>query len=96
MPPPRDQAAQTDGMRPWRHALATSVSSRGIAIYLTESSPCLSSDERRQFRARRLRSVATQPIVSAAVADTTRWRGGAHRVERNMNVSTAGRYFMKW
>ena len=26
MPPHGDQAAQTDGMRPWRHGLATSAS----------------------------------------------------------------------
>ena len=72
MPPHGDQAAQTDGMRPWRHALATSVSSRGIAIYLAKSSPCLSSDRAAAVPRSELRSVATQPMVSAAVADTTR------------------------
>ena len=40
--------------------------------------------------------VATQPIVSAAAADTTSWRGGCALVEWNVNVSTAGRYLMKW
>ena len=96
MPPHGDQAAQTDGMRPWRHALATSVSSRGIAIYLAELSPCLSSDRAAAVTRTELRSVATQPMVSAAVADTTRWRGGCALVEWDVNVNTAGRYFMKW
>ena len=97
MPPHGDQAAQTDGMKPWRHGIATSVSWRGIAIYLAESSPCLSSDERRGAVPRsELRSVATQPIVSAAVADTPKLARRCAPVESNVNISTADRYFMKW
>ena len=59
-------------------------------------SPCLSSDERGAVPRSELRSVATQPIVTAAVADTTKLARRCAPVEWNVNVSTAGRYFMKW